>query len=86
MENFRGDDGARSSRGRSSDYQMSDDALKEITAIHKRILAHLERCEQICLDYLETLPEYKARVEARKLAIYVEKHPEINLNDPSLPL
>lgn len=33
----------------------------------------LDRIEQLCLDYLETVPEYKATAEARKLSVYVER-------------
>jgi hypothetical protein len=62
------------------------DALQELIEIHERILADLDRCERICLDYLETVQEYKAKAQARKLSIYVEQHPELNMNDPSLPV
>jgi hypothetical protein len=64
---------------------MTDPAFEQLKESGGKMIDRLDRAIQFGLDHLEDIPEYKAKAEARKLSIYVEKHPEINLNDPSLP-
>jgi hypothetical protein len=80
MENFRGDDGTRSSRSRFSDNQMTDQELEA------KLNKDLEPLDKAIRNARKLLPRYQDHPDAILLNKAYENLPvQINLNDPSLP-
>ena len=54
-------------------------SLDELNEIQQRIMERSDRLELIFLDELEKIPDYRAYAQNKKLSIYAEKHPEIEI-------
>ena len=48
--------------------------MSECDQIEKRIFERLDKCREYIFETLEEIPEYKEKIIARKINIFVEKH------------